>query len=154
MEPTADYNHSGDPSGCPSSGMTPSAFLTALWGDPPPGVINIWRLPDRISSWHRELGGINNFLKAARPRGGLHRGQPGGPAEGTLHNREPHRGASGGRRHRRRLGGHRRSSTRCTPRPSRLPPDREEARAVMAQLPYEPTLIVDSGHGPPVLVAA
>ena len=145
MEPTADYNHSGDPSGCPSSGMTPSAFLTALWGDQPPGMINIWRLPDRTSSWHRELGGIDSLLKE-HANGELYTGVSlSDPQKGRFTTKNRIEEAAAGA-----IAGVWADIDVFHPvhtKAGRLPANREEAREVMAQLPYEPTLIVDSGHG-------
>ena len=143
MEPTADYKHSGDPPDWPSSGMTPSAFLTALWGDPPPGVINIWRLPDRTSSWHRELGGINNFLRRFAMEEVYTGVALADPQKGrfTTRNRIEEAAAIAG------VWADIDVFHEVHTKAPRLPGTREEAREVMAQLPHEPTIIVDSGHG-------
>ena len=38
---------------------TPREFLTALWGDPPPGVVLVWRLPGKESLWYTRLDTVN-----------------------------------------------------------------------------------------------
>ena len=125
--------------------MDPQEFFKTLWGDPPPGVINIWRLPDRISSWHRVLAGINGFLQQ-HAHEEVYTGV-------SLADQQKGRFTTGNRIEEVAAGAiagvwadidvfH-----EVHTKAQRLPPNREEARAVMAQLPYEPTLIVDSGHG-------
>ena len=125
--------------------MDPQEFFRTLWGDPPPGVINIWRLPDRISSWHRDLGSINSFLRQFAHEEVYTGVSLADPQKGrfTTKNRieEAAAGAIAG------VWADIDVFHQVHTKADRLPPNREEAQEVMAQLPYEPTLIVDSGHG-------
>ena len=125
--------------------MDPQRFLTALWGDPPPGVINIWRLPDRTSSWHRELSSINNFLRQFAMEEVYTGVSLSDPQKGrfTTRNRieEAAAGAIAG------VWSDIDVFHEVHAKATRLPGTREEAQEVMAQLPHEPTIIVDSGHG-------
>lgn len=125
--------------------MDPQEFFRTLWGDPPPGVINVFRLPDRKSSWHRIISGINEILSqyaheevytgvslADQQKGRF-----------TTHNRieEAAAGAIAG------VWADIDVFHEVHAKAERLPGTREEAQEVMAKLPYEPTLIIDSGHG-------
>jgi len=40
--------------------MTPTEFLIELWGDPPPGQVLIWTLPDKRSTWFSDFSDFNN----------------------------------------------------------------------------------------------
>ena len=125
--------------------MNPERFLATLWGDPPPGVINIWRLPDRTSSWHRDLGSINGFLQQFAHEEVYTGVSLADPQKGrfTTKNRieEVAAGAIAG------VWADIDVFHPVHTKAERLPANREEAQEVMDQLPYEPTLIVDSGHG-------
>ena len=125
--------------------MDPQQFFRTLWGDPPPGVINIWRLPDRTSSWHRDLGSINSFLQQFAHEEVYTGVSLVDPHKGrfTTKNRieEVAAGAIAG------VWSDIDVFHQVHTKAERLPANREEAQEVMDQLPYEPTLIVDSGHG-------
>ena len=125
--------------------MDPQEFFRTLWGDPPPGVINIWRLPDRTSSWHRDLGAINAFLQQFAHEEVYTGVSLADPQKGrfTTKNRieEVAAGAIAG------VWADIDVFHPVHTKAERLPANREEAQEVMDQLPYEPTLIVDSGHG-------
>ena len=125
--------------------MDPQQFFRTLWGDPPPGVINIWRLPDRTSSWHRDLGSINSFLQQFAHEEVYTGVSLVDPHKGrfTTKNRieEVAAGAIAG------VWSDIDVFHQVHSKAERLPANREEAQEVMDQLPYEPTLIVDSGHG-------
>ena len=125
--------------------MDPQEFFKTLWGEHPPGVINIWRLPDRKSSWHRIIAGINELL-AKFPHEEVYTGV-------SLADQQKGRFTTGNRIEEVAAGAiagvwadidvfH-----EVHTKAEKLPPDRDAARAVMEQLPYEPTLIIDSGHG-------
>ena len=125
--------------------MDPSQFLAALWGENPPGMVNVFTLPERKSSWYSELTSVNRDMQQhlheevymgvalARNLGGRFNTQrrvkevdaaaiPGVWADIDVFH-EVHK------------------------KKENLPPTAEAAQEVMAELPYEPTLIVDSGHG-------
>ena len=125
--------------------MDPQEFFRTLWGDPPPGVINIWRLPDRTSSWHRDLGSINSFLQQFAHEEVYTGVSLADPHKGrfTTKNRieEVAAGAIAG------VWADIDVFHPVHTKAEWLPANREEAQEVMDQLPYEPTLIVDSGHG-------
>ena len=42
---------------------TPREFLTALWGDPTPGVILVWTLPKKESQWYTRLDAIDQDVE-------------------------------------------------------------------------------------------
>ena len=44
--------------------MDPQQFLTALWGDPPPGQVPVWMLPQKRSSWYLRLDRVCRDLAA------------------------------------------------------------------------------------------
>ena len=125
--------------------MDPQEFLRTLWGDPPPGVINIWRLPDRKSSWHRDLGSINSFLQKFAHEEVYTGVSLADPQKGrfTTMNRieEVAAGAIAG------VWADIDVFHPVHTKAEHLPGSRDEAREVMRQLPHEPTIIVDSGHG-------
>ena len=149
MAPGENYNKVEDREACCPlrSGMTASEFFTTLWGDPLPeiGMANIFVLPKRESSWYKEFSNIDRdienhlheevytgvalvardgarFTKNTRVRAVDAVAIPGIWADIDVAHKV----------HKKR---------------DQLPPTAEEALALMAQLPYEPTLIVDSGHG-------
>ena len=125
--------------------MDPSQFLAALWGENPPGMVNVFTLPERKSSWYSELTSVNRDMQQ------------------HLHE-EVYTGVALARN----LGGRFNTQRRVKEvdaaaipgvwadidvfhqvhkKKENLPPTAEAAQEVMAELPYEPTLIVDSGHG-------
>ena len=125
--------------------MDPQEFFRTLWGDPPPGVINIWRLPDRISSWHRDLGSINSFLRQFAHEEVYTGVSLADPQKGRFTTKNRMEEVAAGA-----IAGVWSDIDVFHPvhtKAERLPANREEAQGVMDQLPYEPTLIVDSGHG-------
>ena len=127
--------------------MDPRQFLAALWGENPPGMLNIWMLPDQKSSWYPDLEKVNRDMQQH-----LHEEVYTGVAlakkEGTRFNtrsrvKEVDAAAIPGvwadidvfhpseKVHKEKS----------------LPSTVEQAQEVMAKLPHSPTLIVDSGHG-------
>ena len=150
MEPSVEYNsgetkESRPTEVCQPCEMAPSEFLTALWGNPPPGMVNVFVLPERESHWYREFSNIDRDLEklahkevytcvalAARKGGHF-----------TKNNRIEEAKAAA-------IPGLWADIDVAHPvhkKHEQLPPSAERAMEVMAQLPYEPTLIVDSGHG-------
>ena len=127
--------------------MDPRQFLAALWGEKPPGMINIWMLPDQKSYWYPDLDNVNRDMQQH-----LHEEVYTGVAlarkEGTRFNtgsrvKEVDAAAIPGvwsdidvfhpseKVHKEKI----------------LPGTVEQAQEVMTKLPHSPTLIVDSGHG-------
>ena len=127
--------------------MDPRQFLTALWGENPPGMLNIFMLPDQKSYWYPDLEKVNRDMQQH-----LHEEVYTGVAlakkEGTRFNtrsrvKEVDAAAIPGvwsdidvfhpseKVHKDKI----------------LPGTVEQAQEVMAKLPHSPTLIVDSGHG-------
>ncbi len=123
--------------------MTPSEFLTMLWGNPPPGPVLIWTLPGRKSTWYSRFNNIDQDLR--------HR-----------QNQEIYTGVGIPRKDLKLT-----SFTRAkTPdiaalaglwadidiahplhKKSNLPPNVEEAIDCLKELPMEPSIIIHSGHG-------
>ena len=127
--------------------MDPRQFLAALWGENPPGMINIWMLPDQKSYWYPDLEKVNRDMQHH-----LHEEVYTGVA---LARKEGARFNTGSRV--------KEVDAAAIPgvwsdidvfHPSEkvhkdkiLPGTVEQAQEVMAKLPHSPTLIVDSGHG-------
>ena len=44
--------------------MEPREFLELQWGESPPGLVNLWTLPDKRSRWYREFTKVNDDLGA------------------------------------------------------------------------------------------
>ena len=122
--------------------MTPSEFLTELWGNPPPAMVYVWRLPSRRSIWYDEFSRVDRDMEACR-RDEVYTGGSAAARKGTskdrveeidaaaipgvwadidIYHQDAHKGKS-------------------------LPATREQAREAMSGLPHAPTIVVDSGHG-------
>lgn len=125
--------------------MDPQDFFRTLWGDPPPGVINIFRLPDRASSWHRIIPGINELLSRYEHEEVYTGVSLADQQKGRFTTRNRIEEAAAGA-----IAGVWADIDVFHPvhtKAERLPGTREEAMEVMSKLRYEPTLIIDSGHG-------
>ena len=124
--------------------MTPREFLTMLWGDPPPAHVYIYMLPTRRSIWFENFSNLDAAVRVHSDQdiytsGGL----------GPLDN--PQR--AGNRRvQQMEVSGitglwadidvsHRVHGKK------ELPPTIERALEVLELADFEPTLLVDSGHG-------
>ena len=124
--------------------MEPREFLTALWGDPPPGVVLVWTLPGQVSSWHTRFDGVNRDAEG-------HRGDDVYTGVGIAR-RELNRFTTKNRLTEEEVGGlagmwadidighpvHRKNN---------LPPSMEHALETMEEAHFEPTILVNSGHG-------
>ena len=44
--------------------MTPSEFLTTLWGNPPPAWVLIWTLPGKNSTWFQDFTHVDRYVNA------------------------------------------------------------------------------------------
>ncbi len=125
--------------------MTPREFLTLLWGDPPPGVVNVWTLPTKKSLWYATLERVNG--EVAQYRGEeIYTGTSVAVRNGGSFNtrqRISESEAAG-------IAGIWQDVDISHPQAhakKSLPPDKKEARRVMGELPLPPTLVVDSGYG-------
>ena len=127
-----------------TTSMNPRAFLEALWGNPPPSEILIWMLPQKMSKWYSRFDHLNQDM-AAYPDRDVYTGV-GYPAPGTTKLVSNVRGVAVD------IGAIPGmwadiDVTHPIHQKTNLPPTREQALALLAQLPFEPTIIIDSGHG-------
>ena len=123
---------------------TPREFLTALWGDPPPGVILIWTLPKKESHWSTKLDPVNQDMQR-HAHEDVYTGV-------GIANRNRARFTSQNKLTEEEVGGlagmwsdidwahpvHRKPN---------LPPSLEHAMETLEEAQFEPTLLVNSGHG-------
>ncbi len=124
--------------------MDPEEFLTALWGNPPPGVSLVWTLPNNRSHWYTRFDGINREM-AEHTQEDVYTGV-------GIASRSENRFTSSNRLTEEKVGGltgmwsdidwdhpvHRKPN---------LPPNREQTLETLEEALLEPTLLVDSGHG-------
>ena len=123
--------------------MDPRTFLTALWGDTPPGPILIWMLPQKRSQWYQSFDHVNEDM-AGYPDRDIYTGV-GFPAPGTNQLINTKRGQASD------IGGLAGmwadiDIAHTLHKKKNLVPNIESAMEIMAPLP-EPTLVVHSGHG-------
>ena len=125
--------------------MDPEEFLAELWGSPPPGVILIWTLPDQKSRWHTRLDGINEETENQS-------GEDLYTGVGIAAQRPGLRLTTRRRLTEEEVGGlagvwadidwehpaHRKPN---------LPPSLDQALETLEEARFEPTLLVNSGHG-------
>ena len=123
--------------------MDPKEFLTELWGDPPPGPVLVWALPDKDSSWYADFKSVCQDL-AARPDDdnytgvGIPRTDP--PMATKLRGKADQVTAIAGMwadidvKH-------------PIHKKDNLTPTTEKAIETLDALPFSPTIIVNSGHG-------
>ena len=130
---------------------TPRKFLTELWGESPPGVANVYVMPPKHSgeSGNKSLW-FNTFRQVDLVLDGRESKEVYTGVALAHFNRPSFR--KGGR-----VAGDEAVAItglwadidvehEAHQKPN-LPPTEEDAKRVMAQLPFEPSLIVDSGHG-------
>ena len=153
MENTKDDNtklaaESGSP---PVLGSTPSEFLTKLWGESPPGVDSVFVMPPKHSgqSGNKALW-FNNFRQVDLVLDGRESKEVyTGVALAHFYRPSSRKGG--------RVAGNEAVAItglwadtdvkHVAHKKQNLPPTEEDAKRVMTQLPFEPTLIVDKGHG-------
>ena len=123
---------------------TSREFLTSLWGDPTPGVILIWTLPNKESQWYTRLDAINQDVE--------HHAHEDVYIGVGIANRNRARFTTQKRLTEEEVGGlagmwadidwahpvHRKPN---------LPPSLEQAMETLEGAQFEPTLLVNSGHG-------
>ena len=123
---------------------TSREFLTALWGNPPPGVILIWTLPQKESNWYTRLDQVNQDVEHHAHEdvytgvGIANRNR----AQFTTQKRLTEEEVGG-------LAGMWADIDWAHPvhKKPNLPPTQEQALATLEEALLEPTLLVDSGHG-------
>lgn len=123
--------------------MTLSAFLKTLWGEQPPGWVLVWTLPDKHSTWFKDFSHVDRFVSAHS-------------------NKDIYTGVSLKNGLQAPKG-----YERCTNRTSAgiaglwadidiageghqkqdLPKSQNEALEILGGIEYEPSIIVNSGHG-------
>ena len=125
--------------------MATSDFLTTLWGTVPPGRVLVWTLPDKASCWYSTFDTVDADVLRLEHRD-VYTGVGLAPTTGvrlTAHNRIREHQVAG-------VAGFWADIDVAHPvhkMAAQLPPTAELALEALADLPYQPTLIVDSGHG-------
>lgn len=123
--------------------MTPSEFLTRLWGEAPPGQALLWTLPDKRSTWFNHFGNLDGFANANRQKD-VYTGVSLGAKDAKLSDkvRVSSNDSAG-------IAGlwadidiasieHQKQN---------LPPTMKDALALISAVGYEPSITVHSGHG-------
>ena len=125
--------------------MSPAEFLTALWGETPPGPVLVWTLPDKKSRWYRTFDTVDVDLRQLEDRD-IYLGAGLAPANGvrltsrTRVKEEQVAGIAG-------LWADVDVAHLVHAKATELPPDRQRATDVLALLLVQPTILVDTGHG-------
>ncbi len=125
--------------------MGPAQFLTALWGDPPPGPVLVWTLPEKRSHWYRAFGTVDADMRQHEDHdvyveAGL---APGKGVLLTSRTRVSEEDVAGIPA----LWADVDVAHPVHAKAAQLPPDRERAIDVLERLPMHPTILVDTGHG-------
>ena len=123
----------------------PRAFLSALWGNPPPGNVLVWTLPDKTSHWYAEFDHIDQYL-ASHPDKDIYMGVGLAPKSGvalTPSKRITENIVVGIPA----LWADLDVSHPVHKKAAYLPPTMDQALKALEQLPLRPTFTVDSGHG-------
>ena len=125
--------------------MTTQEFLTALWGNSPPGKVLIWTLPKKLSIWYDSFDTIDQDMQT-HEHVDVYTGvglAPGGGVRLTRKNRLTESQVAG-------IPGLWADIDVVHPvhaKSERLPPTRKQAIDAVNQLPFDPTILVNSGHG-------
>ena len=123
---------------------TPREFLTALWGDPPPGVILIWTLPKKESHWSTRLDQVNKDMER-HAHEDVYTGV-------GIASKNRNRFTSQNKLTEEEVGGLAGMWTDIdwghpVHRKPNLPPSLEHAMETLEEARFEPTVLVNSGHG-------
>ena len=123
--------------------MDAGQFLRELWGDPPPGYVLVWMLPQKHSTWYFKLDGVAAQLEGYADRDiytGVGIAAP--DAKLTSKTRVTSANVAG-------IPGLWADIDVAGPTHKKpaLPETIEAARELLAQLPFAPTILVHSGHG-------
>ena len=128
--------------------MKPSEFLTALWGEKPPGKVLVWTMPGKKSHWlNGERHGIADITNLIRPQDRLNvytamlTVLPNHPEKANARYKKSDRLAA----------------MAClwadidikheAHKKKKLPEDRRSAIKMLESLEHRPTILIDSGHG-------
>ncbi len=124
--------------------MDPKEFLTSLWGKTPPGQVLIWTAPSKKSIWVTRFDRVNREVQELAQSEDVYTGV--GLASASA-------GTPGGKR----VKAHNVSGiaglwadidiAHPVHQKENLPPDMTTALDLLDNLFYEPTLVVNSGHG-------
>ena len=123
--------------------MDSGQFLRELWGDPPPGHVLVWMLPQKHSTWYFKLDGVAAQLEGYADRDiytGVGIAAP--DAKLTSATRTTSANVAG-------IPGLWADIDVAGPvhKKPNLPPTEEDARGLLGKLPFAPTILVHSGHG-------
>ena len=123
--------------------MDAGQFLRELWGDPPPGQVLVWMLPQKRSAWYFKLDGVAAQLEGYADRDiytGVGIAAP--DAKVTSATRVTSVNVAG-------IPGLWADIDVAGPvhKKPNLPPTEEDARGLLGKLPFAPTILVHSGHG-------
>ena len=123
--------------------MDAGQFLRELWGDPPPGQVLVWMLPQKRSTWYFKLDGVAAQLEGYADRDiytGV--GIAASDAKVTSATRTTLANVAG-------IPGLWADIDVAGPahKKPNLPPTEEDARGLLGKLPFAPTILVHSGHG-------
>ena len=123
--------------------MKASEFLTTLWGDPLPGRVLVWTLPDKVSRWYSKAEGVDRLVMDLSDLD-IYTAVALAPPDMTLSDRQrirPENAAS--------IAGLWADVDIADPvhKKRNLPPDEDAARDVLSDLEIAPTILVHSGHG-------
>ena len=124
--------------------MKPSAFLTILWGDPPPAKVYLYTLPNKESSWYTDYNTVDRDFSDQKGQD-IYVGMSMLPTSAQTHRKKRLRLDA-------RMAGipglwadmdwldpaHEKKT---------LPDSMQTILEIITKLPYEPTVIVNSGHG-------
>ena len=123
--------------------MNPREFLTALWGDPPPGQAQVWMSPKKRLVLYRSLERVTEDM-AAYPDRNIYTGAALAAPEARV-------------RRDNRAKAHEAYAiaglwadadiAHEVHKKTALPPTREAARSALEETGYAPTILIDSGHG-------
>ena len=141
MAPSEKYNSSVRD----AAGATPAAFLMALWGSPPPGRVLVWTLPDKRSHWYAHFDDIDRDMRSHIHKN-VYTGVGIAPKEGlqlTPHKRLVECLVAGIPA----IWADLDVTHPIHRKAEKLPPTREAVLEALKELPMEPTLVIDSGHG-------
>ena len=124
--------------------MTPSTFLKQFWGDSPPGKFYVYTLPNKESAWYTDYSTVDHEFRDQQGRD-IYFGLSMLPKDTRT-----------SRRKRLTLDS-RMAGISCmwadldwmdpAHDKKKLPPTREHILNTLSNLEYEPSIIVDSGHG-------
>ena len=124
--------------------MDPKQFLTSLWGKTPPGQVLIWTAPSKKSLWITRFDQVNRDVRELARSEDVYTGVglANTNARTTQEKRVKAHNVSG-------IAGLWADIDIAHPvhQKENLPPDMATALDLLDNLYYEPTLIVNSGHG-------